>query len=278
MQDSFVGVFSKAATAASEQGHVNLVGKIVSAENKKILANKLNLKLDKFKEDVANLIIGTGNGLHLTKERGSQEHPSDFTGGITSPYKALSQSWLDTKEKYKAPPDFFVFSKIQPRKNKASAPQRFLGDFLNERLNHSSTLFGKVQAKDIRVYTRGEELKLRGGALKKEFRETEALLKKAGGTHEKRIHNFSPKDRKFEIRVGLIPRVPALSSSLLAPQYMVANLIDPDNNSASGFARSKLSNHAAGRPNVGALLLWYYQVKLPAVIRKHYRYTKFLEV
>lgn len=278
MQEGFAGIFSRAATTASEQGHINLVGKIVSAANKKILADKLNLKLDKFKEDVATLIIGTGHGLHLTKERGSQENPSDFTGGVTSPYKPLSQSWLDTKEKYKASPDFFVFGEVQPRKNSDSRPLMSLGDFLNGRLNHASSLFGKVQPKDIKIYSRGEEVKLRGGSLKKEFRETEALLKKAGGTHEKRIHNFSPKDRKFEIKVGLIPHVPSLSSSLLAPQYVVADLIDPENKAASGFARSKLSNHAAGRPNVGALLLWYYQVKLPAVIRKHYRYAKFLEV
>ena len=48
-KDNFAGIFSKVATGASEQGHANLIGKIVSSKNKTALAHKLNTKLDKFK-------------------------------------------------------------------------------------------------------------------------------------------------------------------------------------------------------------------------------------
>lgn len=277
-KDNFAGVFSEVATAASEQGHANLIGKIVSSQNKAALAHKLNTKLDKFKGDVALLIIGTNNGLQLSKERGSQENPSQFTGGKTESYKALSPSWLKRKAKYGASvPSFFKFSKKVERKGEnaeENTPQQFLGPFLNHELAHSAARFGRVEAKDIKVFNeQGEEMTLMGGSTKES-----RAIKAAGGTHGSRIRNFSPKSRKYYVKVRLMQKVAYLGKNPVRLQYFVANLIDPQNDAASGFARSKLGKQSIGRPNVGHLLLWYYQVKLPAVIKSHYSHAKVKEI
>jgi len=279
MQDNFASIFSKVATAASEQGHANLIGKIVSSQNKAALAHKLNTKLDKFKGDVALLIIGTNNGLQLSKERGSQEKPSDFTGGDTTQYKALSPSWLKRKAKYGASvPSFFKFSKKVERKGanaEQNTPQQFLGPFLNHELTHSAARFGRVEAKDIKVFNeQGEEMSLKGGRYSAQAR----AIQQAGGTHGSRIRNFSPKSKKYYVKVRLMQKVAYLGKNPVRLQYFVANLLDPQNDAASGFARSKLGRQAVGRPNVGHLLLWYYQVKLPAVIKSHYSHTKVKEI
>jgi len=279
MQDNFASIFSKVATAASEQGHANLIGKIVSSQNKAALAHKLNTKLDKFKGDVALLIIGTNNGLQLSKERGSQEKPSDFTGGDTTQYKALSPSWLKRKAKYGASvPSFFKFSKKVERKGanaEQNTPQQFLGPFLNHELTHSAARFGRVEAKDIKVFNeQGEEMSLKGGRYSAQAR----AIQQAGGTSGSRIRNFSPKSKKYYVKVRLMQKVAYLGKSPVRLQYFVANLLDPENDAASGFARSKLGKQAIGRPNLGHLLLWYYQVKLPAVIKSHYSHTKVKEI
>ncbi|WP_214275356.1 hypothetical protein, partial [Escherichia coli] len=65
-------------------------------------------------------------------------------------------------------------------------------------------------------------------------------------------------------------KVAYLGKNPIRLQYFVAKMLDPQNDAASGFARSKLGKQSIGRPNVGHLLLWYYQVKLPAVIKSHY--------
>ena len=277
-KDNFAGIFSKVATAASEQGHANLIGKIVHSKNKTALAKKLNTKLDKFKGDVALLIIGTNDGLQLNKEPRSQEDSSKFTGGKTESYKALSPSWLKRKAKYGVPtPSFFKFSKKVERKGEnaeENTPQQFLGPFLNHELAHSATRFGRVEAKDIKVFNeQGEEMTLMGGSTKES-----RPIKAAGGTHGSRIRNFSPKSRKYYVKVRLMQKVAYLGKNPVRLQYFVANLLDPENDAASGFARSKLGRQAVGRPNVGHLLLWYYQVKLPAVIKSHYSHTKVKEI
>ena len=187
-KDNFAGIFSKVATGASEQGHANLIGKIVSSQNKAALAHKLNTKLDKFKGDVALLIIGTNNGLQLSKEPRSQEKPSDFTGGDTTQYKALSPSWLKRKAKYGASvPSFFKFSKKVERKGanaEQNTPQQFLGPFLNHELTHSAARFGRVEAKDIKVFNeQGEEMSLKGGRYSAQAR----AIQQAGGTRVKSI-------------------------------------------------------------------------------------------
>lgn len=279
MQDNFASIFSEVATAASEQGHANLIGKIVSSQNKAALAHKLNTKLDKFRGDVALLIIGTNNGLQLSKERGSQEKPSDFTGGDTTQYKALSPSWLKRKAKYGASvPSFFKFSKKVERKGanaEQNTPQQFLGPFLNHELTHSAARFGRVEAKDIKVFNeQGEEMSLKGGRYSAQAR----AIQQAGGTSGSRIRNFSPKSKKYYVKVRLMQKVAYLGKSPVRLQYFVANLLDPENDAASGFARSKLGKQAIGRPNLGHLLLWYYQVKLPAVIKSHYSHTKVKEI
>jgi hypothetical protein len=279
MQDNFASIFSKVATGASEQGHANFIGKVVSSQNKAALAHKLNTKLDKFKDDVALLIIGTNNGLQLSKERGSQEKPSDFTGGDTTQYKALSPSWLKRKAKYGASvPSFFKFSKKVERKGanaEQNTPQQFLGPFLNHELTHSAARFGRVEAKDIKVFNeQGEEMSLKGGRYSAQAR----AIQQAGGTSGSRIRNFSPKSKKYYVKVRLMQKVAYLGKNPVRLQYFVANLLDPENNAASGFARSKLGKQSIGRPNVGHLLLWYYQVKLPAVIKSHYSHTKVKEI
>jgi len=277
-KDNFAGIFSKVATTASEQGHANLIGKIVSSKNKTALAKKLNTKLDKFRDDVALLIIGTNNGLQLNKEPRSQEKASDFTGGKTESYKALSPSWLKRKAKYSVPvPSFFKFSKKVERKGAnadENTPQQFLGPFLNHELAHSAARFGRVEAKDIKVFNeQGEEMTLMGGSTKES-----RAIKAAGGTHGSRIRNFSPKSRKYYVKVRLMQKVAYLGKNPVRLQYFVANLIDPQNDAASGFARSKLGKQSIGRPNIGHLLLWYYQVKLPAVIKSHYSHAKVKEI
>ena len=73
-------------------------------------------------------------------------------------------------------------------------------------------------------------------------------------------------------------KVAYLGKSPIRLQYFVAKMLDPQNDAASGFARSKLGRQAVGRPNVGHLLLWYYQVKLPAVIKSHYSHAKVKEI
>ena len=277
-KDNFAGIFSKVATTASEQGHANLIGKIVHSKNKTALAKKLNTKLDKFRGDVALLIIGTNDGLQLSKEPRSQEKPSDFTGGKTESYKALSPSWLKRKAEYGASvPSFFKFSKKVERKGEnaeENTPQQFLGPFLNRELAHSAARFGRVEAKDIKVFNeQGEEMTLMGGGTKES-----RAIKAAGGTHGSRIRNFSPKSRKYYVKVRLMQKVAYLGQNPIRLQYFVAKMLDPENNNASGFARSKLGRQAVGRPNVGHLLLWYYQVKLPAVIKSHYSHTKVKEI
>lgn len=279
-RDNFAGIFSAVATKASEQGHANFIGKIVAAPHKRALAKKLNTKLDKFKADVATLIIGTSGGLFLKKEPRSQEDPSKYTGGDTSDYRALSTSWLKKKAKYGVPtPSFFKFSKeikrsgVRGGKTEENTPQQFLGPFLNHALAHPATLFGRVEAKDIKVFNeQGEEMTLKTGGTKES-----RAIKAAGGTQGSRIYNFSPKSKKYSVRVRLMPNVRYLGQNPIRLQYFVAKLLDPENNAASGFARSKLGRQAVGRPNVGHLLLWYYQVKLPAVMRSHYSHTKVLE-
>ena len=277
-KDNFAGIFSKVATTASEQGHANLIGKIVAAPNKRALAKKLNTKLDKFRGDVALLIIGTNDGLQLNEERNSQEDPSQFTGGKTESYKALSPSWLKRKAKYgAATPSFFKFSKKVERKGvnaEKNTPQQFLGPFLNHELAHSAARFGRVEAKDIKVFNeQGEEMTLMGGSTKES-----RAIKAAGGTHGSRIRNFSPKSRKYYVKVRLMQKVAYLGKNPVRLQYFVAKLLDPQNDAASGFARSKLGKQSIGRPNVGHLLLWYYQVKLPAVIKSHYSHAKVKEI
>ena len=277
-KDNFAGIFSKVATGASEQGHANLIGKIVHSKNKTALAKKLNTKLDKFRGDVALLIIGTNNGLQLNKERNSQEDSSKFTGGKTESYKALSPSWLKRKAKYGASvPSFFKFSKKVERKGEnaeENTPQQFLGPFLNHELAHSAARFGRVEAKDIKVFNeQGEEMTLMGGSTKES-----RAIKAAGGTSGSRIRNFSPKSRKYYVKVRLMQKVAYLGKNPIRLQYFVANLIDPQNDAASGFARSKLGKQSIGRPNIGHLLLWYYQVKLPAVIKSHYSHAKVKEI
>jgi hypothetical protein len=277
-KDNFAGIFSKVATGASEQGHANLIGKIVHSKNKTALAKKLNTKLDKFRGDVALLIIGTNNGLQLNKERNSQEDSSKFTGGKTESYKALSPSWLKRKAKYGVPtPSFFKFSEKVERKGANAAentPQQFLGPFLNRELAHSAARFGRVEAKDIKVFNeQGEEMTLMGGGTKES-----RAIKAAGGTHGSRIRNFSPKSRKYYVKVRLMQKVAYLGKNPIRLQYFVAKMLDPQNDAASGFARSKLGRQAVGRPNVGHLLLWYYQVKLPAVIKSHYSHAKVKEI
>lgn len=277
-KDNFASIFSKVATAASEQGHANLIGKIVHSKNKTALAKKLNTKLDKFKGDVALLIIGTNDGLQLNKERNTQENPSQFTGGKTESYKALSPSWLKRKAKYGASvPSFFKFSKKVERKGEnaeENTPQQFLGPFLNHELAHSAARFGRVEAKDIKVFNeQGEEMTLKGGGTKES-----RAIKAAGGTHGSRIRNFSPKSRKYYVKVRLMQKVAYLGKNPIRLQYFVAKMLDPQNDAASGFARSKLGRQAVGRPNLGHLLLWYYQVKLPAVIKSHYSHTKVKEI
>ena len=103
-------------------------------------------------------------------------------------------------------------------------------------------------------------------------------IKAAGGTQGSRIRNFSPKSRKYYVKVRLMQKVAYLGKNPIRLQYFVANLIDPQNDAASGFARSKLGKQSIGRPNVGHLLLWYYQVKLPAVIKSHYSHAKVKEI
>jgi hypothetical protein len=280
-RDNFAGIFSQVATRASEQGHANFIGKIVAAPHKKALAKKLNTKLDKFKGDVATLIIGVSSGLNLSKEPRSQEDPSKFTGGETHEYKTLSTSWLKKKAKYGVPtPSFFKFSKVVKRtgarggKTEENTPQKFLGDYLNEKLSHASAKFGAVKPADIKIFNeQGEEMKLKGGGTKES-----RAIKAAGGTQGSRIYNFSPKGRKYSVRVRLMPNVRYLGQNPIRLQYFVARILDPTNNNASGFARSKLGRQAVGRPNVGHLLLWYYQVKLPAVIKSHYSHTKVKEI
>jgi len=278
-KDNFAGIFSKVATGASEQGHANLIGKIVSSKNKTALAQKLNTKLDKFRDDVALLIIGTNNGLQLNKEPRSQEDPKSFTGGNTTQYKALSSSWLKRKAKYGVPvPSFFKFSKKVERKGvnaEQNTPQQFLGPFLNHELTHSAARFGRVEAKDIKVFNeQGEEMSLKGGRYSAQAR----AIQQAGGTSGSRIRNFSPKSRKYYVKVRLMQKVAYLGKNPVRLQYFVANLIDPQNDAASGFARSKLGKQSIGRPNIGHLLLWYYQVKLPAVIKSHYSHAKVKEI
>ncbi len=272
--ENLAGLFSQVATSASEQGHANFIGKIVAEKNRKSLAGKLNTRLDKFRQDVADLIIGTPKGLFLKAETRKQEHAADFTGDPKVTYKPLSKSWLKRKQEAGAPLDFFVFGEEQPRKKPENKPQQFLGPYLEGALGTPSALFGKVRAKDIQIFTGGQRVTLIGGRLK----DADRRIKEAGGTSGRKIRNFSPHDRRYEVRVQMLHKVSNLEVGGMALQYFVANLLDSKNNAASGFARSKLSDHALGRPNVGQLLLWYYQVKLPAVMRSHYSRTRVLEI
>lgn len=275
-RDNFAGVFSAVATKASEQGHANFIGKIVSEPNRKALADKLNRRLDQFRGDVAQLIIGTTTGMTLTANTRQQEHAKDFTGSDTTNYKVLSKSWLKRKKDLGASANFFVFGKTLKRTGanaEKNTPRVFLGDYLAGELASPSRVFGKVKASDVKIYSKGQRVVLIGGRLK----ESDAKIKAAGGTSGNKIRNFSPHDRQFEVRVSMLNKVSYLKGGGIRLQYFVAKLLDPENNAASGFARSKLGRQAVGRPNVGHLLLWYYQVKLPAVMRSHYSHTKVLE-
>ena len=186
---------------------------------------------------------------------------------------------LKGKAKYGASvPSFFKFSKKVERKGanaEENTPQQFLGPFLNHELTHSAARFGRVEAKDIKVFNeQGEEMSLKGGRYSAQAR----AIQQAGGTHGSRIRNFSPKSKKYYVKVRLMQKVAYLGKNPVRLQYFVANLLDPENDAASGFARSKLGKQSIGRPNVGHLLLWYYQVKLPAVIKSHYSHTKVKEI
>lgn len=260
-EGNFASIFSQVATAATEQCHATLVGKVISSQNKALLADKLNHRLDTFGDEVQRLIIGVDRGLFIkvnTKDRERLEVGAE----ANHPYTLLSKKWFNKKKRLGVPylPNYFKFGKAV---NKDGEPLVGLDAFLKGRLQHSASIFGKVEPKDIKIYQAGEELSLKRGR----FSNTDNLIRQAGGVSANRIKNFSPHFRHYEVKVNLVKKVKFFTDRA------VAEMIDPDNNESTGFARSKLSAKASiGRPNVGALLHWYYLVKLPAVIRKHYSY------
>lgn len=260
-EGNFASIFSQVATAASEQGHATLVGKAISSQNKALLADKLNHRLDTFGDEVQRLIIGVDKGLFIkvnTKDRERLEVGAE----ASHRYTPLTKKWFNRKKKLGVPylPSYFKFGKAV---NKEGEKLVGLDAFLRGRLQHSANLFGKVEPKDIKIYQAGAELSLKRGR----FSNTDNLIRQAGGVSANRIKNFSPHFRHYEVKVNLVKKVKIFTDK------EVAEIIDPANDKGSGFARSKLSSKPAlGRPNVGALLHWYYLVKLPAVIRKHYSY------
>jgi len=259
---NFASIFSQVATKATEQAHATTIGIIAHSDNKGKVAKKLNDKLDEFGGEVQRLIIGVQDGLHIPVDARARERKED--AGYMEPsvkYLSLSDRWLNKKRKAGVTPlpSFFKFGKARS-KNKPAG--KTLASFLDTRLRHSANLFGKIEAKDIKIYQDNVEITRKGGR----FNVDEKALAKAKQVAASRVVNFSPKEKHYEVRVNLLKRI------FMVTNETIGAIIDPQNDESSGFAYSKLTRYAWARPNAAYLLAWYKEVKLPAVIRKHYSY------
>ena len=267
--------------------------KLLSLSERRKLAEKFNRSLTHFKENFIKNFVGYDGTVGKIKDFSSHDKVKDpKRGGIPFSWVKLSKQWENKKKRRGVQtPNFFKFGQSANLKSKAgkvpaNRPAMTLEQYIEA--NWSNIIeqrFGKIKSTDI-IFKDAK-----GRDLTKAAANAKSAAKGKGVLGDDNPFAYLLKDRKtdFQVTEEITIGFTAFGSygSKLeqgenrALSLDLSKLFIPitENTQAQGFPLSKLTNNTEVskpfrgplRPTLVPLLQWYYQVKLPTILRNHYK-------
>ncbi len=265
--------------------------KLLPLSERRKLAEKFNRSLTHFKENFIKNFIGYDGTVGKIKDSSSHDKVKDpKRGGIPFSWVKLSKQWENKKKRMGVQtPNFFKFGQSANLKSKAgkvpaNRPAMTLEQYIEA--NWSNIIeqrFGKIKSTDI-IFKDAK-----GRDLTKAAANAKSAAKGKGLLGDSNPFAYLLKDRKTdfqfteEITIGFTA-FGNYGSKLeqgenRALSLELSKLFVTNNSKAQGFPYSKLTNNTEInkpfrgplRPTLVPLLQWYYQVKLPTILRNHYK-------
>lgn len=275
-----------------EQKRVNTLAKVISADERKKIAAKLNQELGTFTTVFIASFIGRMSGSPLNEPLGiSKQVKADTTESkkvfthYQGTWAALTDRWEAEKQKQGlAVPNFFRYNKARlaakkPRKgDKQGRSKVSLEAALTAAWGHPSSLFGVIKPADILFKSSLDaDIAKKGGAFTKLEKPLLAAdknyfpVRKIKGLSGTTVEEISISLKAF----SAVPNWEGVNNSRGFADTLTRHMIK-SNSAANGFAGSKLMNNSMKhpsrhlRPTLLPLMMWYYKVRLPSVFRKYY--------
>lgn len=267
--------------------------KLLSLSERRKLAEKFNRSLAHFKENFIKNFIGYDGTVGKIKDFSSRDKVKDpKRGGIPFSWLKLSKQWENKKKRMGVQtPNFFKFGQSANLKSKSGkVPANRLAMTLEQYVeaNWSNIIeqrFGKIKSTD----TIFKDAK--GRDLTKAAANAKSAAKGKGVLGDDNPFAYLLKDRKTdfqfteEITIGFTAfgnygsKLEQGENRALSLELSKLFIPITENTQAKGFPLSKLTNNieidkpfrGPLRPTLVPLLQWYYQVKLPTILRNHYK-------